>query len=641
MNRLRLLALLALTLPAPALAQSAEDRARAAASASRAKTSDSDTLLQNYVTPGLSGKPISTVDSSKQFTPNLACQKTATLLEVFVQPGSTGDLGSVRISRDTDLNGTFDASATLPVQVSGICANGVISCDAGTWNNCHSFRWAVDPNQAPRLENVAMTELAGCYCINNSCGSNLAMANLPTVLKDLGGGVVAALTTSDPRYGIAEAKVDGPVISYVGAQSTACTANPTIGQTAYRSSPTAMAGDATAASSTNSVFQMLVSSPAGTAKGIENRSCTVERRVTVLSPAIDDIISRVSGGYSTVRSGGSLDFLLGSPSDNTLSGGSCKLFDFRMTLHVGDPNRIISASLPTYFADDWGQIRIDGQLVSSGPSPWTSTGFPPGKCDLKKTSYMYPNIDLKPFLTEGDHEIWLRVAVGDHGEGYAQVHVEVDDSCRSEEQVVDQCATLAGDPQCSLQSEVADGVQTLLNGIRTGLTPVNQTRVVGNATCPITLTRDFFLKQRSYRCTFDNNAIEPDTSRGAYIIDHSTETLLADRVRGTDGSYSTTTRNFNLPDRGSVNACEAVCKTRRPQVNTAAALDGVTGAKQNDPTGWDTIYHACQDNNVCPAGDGEQLVEGCGCIDDFPEAVVMMQTVRLGGTDLVCTGTQR
>lgn len=641
MSRLRLLVLLALTLPAPAFAQSAEERARAAAAASRAKTSDSDTLLQNYVTPGLSGKPISTVDSSKQFTPNLACQKTAALLEVLIQPGSTGDLSSVRISRDTDLNGTFDASATLPVRVSGICANGVISCDPGSWNNCHSFRWAVDPSQAPKLESVAMTELAGCYCINNSCGSNLAMGNLPTVLKDLGGGVVAALTTSDPRYGVAEAKVEGPVISYVGAQSTACSTNPTVGQTAYRSNPAAMAGDATAASSSNSVFQMLVASPAGTAKGVENRGCTVERRVTVLSPTVDEIIRRVSGGYSTVRNGGSLDFLLGSPADNTLNGGSCSLFDFRMTLHVGDPDRITSATIPTYFVDDWGQIRIDGQLLASGPTPWTSTGLPPGKCELKKTNYMYPNIDLKPFLTAGDHEIWLRVGVGDHGEAYAQVHVEVDDACRSQEQVIDQCSTLAGDPQCSLQSETVDGVQTVLNGIRTGLTPVTQTRIVGNATCPITLTRDFFLKQRSYRCTFDNGATAPDTSRGAYIIDHSTEALLADRVRNSDGSYSTTTRNFKLPDRGTVNACESVCKTRRPQVNTAAALDGVTGGKQTDPTGWDTIYHACQDNNVCPAGDGEELVQGCGCIDDFPEAVVMMQTVRLGGSDLVCTGTAR
>lgn len=641
MRRARLIALLALALPAQAFAQTAEDRARAAAAASRAKTSDSDTLLNNYVTPGLSGKPIATVDNSTQFTPNLACQKTATLLEVLVQPGAGGDLSNVRISRDTNLDGTFDATATLPVPVSGICANGVISCTPGTWTNCRSYRWAVDPDQAPRLESASMTDLAACYCINGSCGANLAFANLPTVLKDLGGGIVAALTTADPRYGVAQARVEGPVIDYVGAQTTACTSNPAIGQTAYRSNPTAMAGDATAASSSNPVFQMLLASPAGSAKGIETRNCTIERRVTVQSPSVDDIIARISGGYQTVRDGGSIDFLMGSPSDNSLSGGSCRLFDFRMTLRVGDPDRILSATLPTYFADDWGQIRIDGNLVSSGPSPWTSTGLPSGKCDLKKTSYMYPNIDLKPFLTKGDHEIWLRVAVGDGGEGYSQVHVEVDASCRAEEQVVDGCATLDGDSNCRLQSELSDGVQTILNGVRTGLTPVGQTGTLGNATCPITITRDFFLKSRAYQCTFDNGAIEPDTSRGAYIIDHSTETLLADRVRNTDGSYSTTTRNFRLPDRGSVNACEAVCKTRRPIVNTAAALDGVTGSKQVDPAGWDTLYHACQDNNVCPAGDGEELIQGCGCIDDFPEAVVMMQTVRMGGTDLVCTGTTR
>ena len=40
-------------------------------------------------------------------------------------------------------------------------------------------------------------------------------------------------------------------------------------------------------------------------------------------------------------------------------------------------------------------------------------------------------------------------------------------------------------------------------------------------------------------------------------------------------------------------------------------------------------------------GPGEELVSPCGCLDDFPEAVVMMQTVRLGGADLVCTGTAR
>lgn len=161
-----------------------EERARAAAEAARAKTSDSDALRGNYVTPGLAGQAISTIDNSRSFAPNIACQKTATLLEVLVQPSTSGDLGNVTISRDTDLDGTLDSISNLPVPVSGICANGVASCDPGTWDQCRFFRWDVYQTKALKLTSAAMTELAGCYCINNSCGSNLAWGNMAAVLRD-------------------------------------------------------------------------------------------------------------------------------------------------------------------------------------------------------------------------------------------------------------------------------------------------------------------------------------------------------------------------------------------------------------------------------------------------------------------------
>ena len=45
--------------------------------------------------------------------------------------------------------------------------------------------------------------------------------------------------------------------------------------------------------------------------------------------------------------------------------------------------------------------------------------------------------------------------------------------------------------------------------------------------------------------------------------------------------------------------------------------------------------------SVCPLGPGEEIVSACGCLDDFPEAVVMMQTVRLAGADLACTAETR
>src|SRR3546814_18949151 len=87
---------------ASTLAQSVEDRARAAAEASRAKSSTSKAIQENYLTPGLSGQPIATVDRSQSFTPSLACQKTSSLLEILIQPDGTGDINTVRIARDTD-----------------------------------------------------------------------------------------------------------------------------------------------------------------------------------------------------------------------------------------------------------------------------------------------------------------------------------------------------------------------------------------------------------------------------------------------------------------------------------------------------------------------------------------------------------
>lgn len=629
--------------PTLAMAQTVEDRARAAAAASRAKTSDSDTLQQNYVTPGLAGQPISTIDNSKTFNPNIACQKTSTLLELIAQPIASGDIGTLRISRDKDLDGTIDQTLTLPAPVSGICANGVISCQPGTWNQCHPYKWDVSGTGDLKLTEVALTDLAGCYCINNSCGSNLVWGNMASALKDLGGGVIGALTTADPRIGVAQAVIDGPVIRYTGAQNTACASNPSLPQTAYRSNPTAIQGDATIAAGSNSIFQALKSSPAGIGKAEQIRSCTVTREVSLNAVKPEDVIARSSGGYATYVYGpGSVGFAMGSPADNSLSGGSCTLYDFRMTLHVGDPDRLQSVRLVNWFADDWAQIRVDGNLVSSGPQTWTGMGLPPGKCEKKATFYAYPNLDLKPWLTKGDHEIWMRVAVASGGEAYALIQASVDTSCSPTERVADLCAGYAADPNCRLHDEEVDGVETFRNGVATGLSPIAQTRLFENGGCSLSLTRPWFERKRKYRCTLDTGALpEPDLSRGAWIIDHSTETLLSDRVRTPDGGVSTSSRGFNLPDRGSVPACEPICKTRAPSANSAVAVDGVVGAKQNAAIGYDTFYHACTADNHCPVGDGEELVSPCGCLDDFPEAVVMMQTVRLGGADMVCTSEAR
>ena len=648
MNLARALLLLpiAALLPAEPSAQSVEDRGRAAAEASRAKSGDSEAIQKNYITPGLSGQPIATVDGTKSFTPSLACQKTASLLEILVQPSGTGDISTVRIARDKNLDGSFDSLSNLPVSVSGICANGILSCQSGSWNECRSFQWDVDTAGDLKLTEVAMPELAGCYCINNSCGTNLVMGNLPSVLKDLGGGVIGALTSHDPRIGVAEASVNGPLIQYVGAQSTACSSSPSLPQTAYRANPTAILGDAASAAATNSLFQTPKGSPAGIGKAEQVRACTIEREVTLRPLGYDDIVS-ASGVIQSISNCGD-----GCRRYRIIGDGNCSsappIFTANFVVHV--PERLISARIVQIAADDWVQARINGWIVgSAGPRPWLSTGLPSEDCRTDGgAARNHTPYDFTEELRTGSTSVSARVRGGGGGGplttqwGLVDVEIRLSAACEANERLVDHCAGYGGDSRCRLNSENVDGVQTFRNAIGTGLRPLPQTRQFGAVPCTVTLTRDFFRRERSYKCAIETGSLpEPDLSRGAWIIDHSTETLLADRVRTPDGGMASSTRPFALPDRGSVPACEAICKTRAPKANTEAAPDGVVGARQTNSTGFDTFYHVCKANNVCPAGPDETVISPCGCLDDFPEAVVMMQSVRLAGADLVCTARTR
>lgn len=633
-------ALATLFLPGSVHAQSMEERARTAAEASRAKSGDSEAIQRNYVTPGLSGQPITTVDTSKAFTPNLACQKTATMMEVMVQPSSTGDLGAVQIARDTDIDGNVDSRITLPVPVSGICANGVISCQPGSWSQCNYFRWDVDGTRNLKLAQVEMAELAGCYCINNSCGANLAWGNLPSVLGDLGGGMISALTTADPRIGVAQAVIDGPVIRYVGAQSTACTSNPALPQTVYRAAPNALASDAYAASQSSSVFQAVAASPAGIGRSEQTRACTVQREVAVRSWTYDDIIT-ASGPFEYVQSCGADCRRYRLRGD-----GNCAPVPptYTAQFRVAKPERVLSARITRIAGDDWVQARLNGVVIGyAGKRPWLGDALPSGDCSVDEAPVNTNPIDMTAAFQAGDARVDMRVRGGkDSRWGAVDIEVRVNTSCEFSERVVDLCSGYAADSACRLFAEDVDGVETFRGGVATGLRPLPQRRLVGSASCTLEIERPFFERRRSYRCTISTGALPPlDLSRAAYIIDHSTENMLADRTRGRDGNYSASTRPFALPDRGSVPACEPICKTRAPRVNNAAAPAGVVGNQQNDPASFDTFYHSCGTNNVCPAGPGEEIVSACGCLDDFPEAVVMMQTVRLAGADLICTAAPR
>ncbi len=181
-------------------------------------------LNENLFKPIMSsGSQMKTMDGSKEFNAQLLCPSSQRFMEILIKPGSSGDITTLIVSQDTNFDGNPDYAYQSPFVASGVCTNGIISCNPGTWNYCRALRWVSDTAGKVSLEETLNTNLGGCYCINNSCGNNLALANIEYLLKSIGGGVVAAVHKNNARYVISGIKIDGTLATFYGQNAANCT----------------------------------------------------------------------------------------------------------------------------------------------------------------------------------------------------------------------------------------------------------------------------------------------------------------------------------------------------------------------------------------------------------------------------------
>lgn len=259
-------------------------------SAVRDKLGTKPGIKSNAANPLMrSDTPMKTIDSSKPFDAQMLCPSSNKFLQVFAQPAATGDLGQVIVTQDLDMDNTFDYTYTIPFAVSGVCANGVIACNAGTWTNCTYYKWTVDSTAKVVLQPAQLTDLGGCYCINSACGSSLVWNNLAVVLKDLGGGVAGAVQAVDPKYTISDVKVQDTIVSYYGQKSGNCsaewsgTANPNLNT--YKSNWAALTSDAetervSQEGDPDSYYNLLTTSLYAQQNPYETKNCTLKKIIT-------------------------------------------------------------------------------------------------------------------------------------------------------------------------------------------------------------------------------------------------------------------------------------------------------------------------------------------------------------------------
>ncbi len=233
-----------------------------------------------------SNTPMTTVDGTVSFSGQLQCPNSQRFMEVLIQPGATGDITTFIVSQDTNFDGNLDYTYEVPFPVSGLCANGVIACTPGTWTNCQTYQWTSNGSEQVSLAVVPLTALGGCFCVNNSCGTNLVFDNTPTIMNVIGGGVASAIQKNDSRYAISDVQVNGMQAIYYGQNSGGCVASSSMPTTAeqYYYNPGNMSSDATMeaaaeAASPTSVYSTLETSDA--AGNYQTATCTIARGDTI------------------------------------------------------------------------------------------------------------------------------------------------------------------------------------------------------------------------------------------------------------------------------------------------------------------------------------------------------------------------
>lgn len=629
-----------------------KDAAGSISSTIKGKTNNASRLNDSQIRPVSGEATMKTYDGKTSFNGKAVCKGTAEFMRMLVQPSGNGNLKLLNIMQDTDMNGKLDITTSPGWDISVVCSNGFQTCaDANNAATCTSWAWVADPKsyQLGR-KNVAMSDLGGCYCINNNCGNNLAWNNLGQILNDLGGGASQALSRANPWFTLSQIKVDGVSASFVGGDTASCSVGDSTGFfgtsdgqkiLSYKDNYNAMKEESNTAKTTSDAYKMITEGSLNPNETSDIHSCDVTRTVSLDEPKLNEIIA-FDGGQGSVQQCGNdcLQLVLGRLGDNYWS-GSCKYFEVESNFFVKDYTRIASATLVSAVFDDWLQLWAGEKVVWSGPNGnWNDKGPVPGACELNTSWNLNPNLDFKQYLNKnGPVNFKIRVEVSGEGEGYALVRLKADLSCREgKEYVSNTCTAYEQDDNCQLLDETVDGVKTFSGSINTGLIPLTQTQVLTGSFCSLPVKRDWFKKKRSYRCNRKTDFnFDKIIERKAYIDKTVTPGDYKDKMFS-NGKVTYGSGELFWPDMPQVGPCINMCKTRKPKNTPDMALSGQVN--KDNKTGvvkYDNFYYECDAGNQCPAEPGEEVIKACQCLNEFAEASAIMQVIRQAGQDMICS----
>lgn len=244
------------------------------------------------------------------------------------------------------------------------------------------------------------------------------------------------------------------------------------------------------------------------------------------------------------------------------------------------------------------------------------------------------------------------------------------------EGINDTCATMASDPNCTLKNEIADGVKTYSNFNPTGLAPVASCTTVTIQrqrsctassymcglimySCPLAngsacnsanictsidtynVCYPQWVAQREYLCQGNQPDFEALRRRVSTVQSSTSDGQSAMSYNDYSKNLKTNSWGYSsgsaaLGSRNSFDSCEKSCKIKRPKQNLQVTKNGTMNTQKTNINSFDWVYASCAFGG-CPTQPGDIVAMPCQCINEFGNAAVMLQVMRLAAQDMMCT----
>lgn len=595
----------------PAFAGPAQDRANNVFGSISGNLTNSESLSQNFQSPILNQQGAMTdLSNSKTFNTDVLCSASNNYLTVTGQVLSNGE-SELTYEFDSNVDGYVDTTNTIS-NISGYCSNGFIQCDPGTWSNCQYQLWQMN---ASGLYHVPVPVddahlMKACFCANSSCLPT-PQNHLSDNVERLGTGIANTAQIYESYYLISNVEKTTDSVRFFGQNLGSCYSGANTNLTGYKSNPNDLTSDGANASINHDQFSLINNSaPINSISTVSVVPCNINRILTANSRRQGTgtvSFSMFAQGRDYVEC--EFSFLTGNVSCST--DGDRYEYQLSNTIEK-EP-----------FCTLGGQINLTGVSQWDGTSRW-------GNHDNTVTFNYIQDPDCS-----NDFTAIVRIddtTLGSDPRFYlGQTFTYTYDitTCALDEVVSDDCATLDSDPDCTIQNETVDSIETILNGATTTNQTSDSTQTVSSQYCSYEVTRPFFQIEREYLCDRGTPAYTADTSR-------FTEPTLTQN--GADFSIDTSagTQAFSILDPSPPQpSCTLSCRVQRSVLDTSVNESGVASSERTDQSRTEKILKRCNDN-VCPLEAGETVLEQCACIDSFEDALLSLQMLRLANQDLEC-----